>query len=60
MAGFVLWTGVLSDRSGRLTPDIGSLSYVAAVVGVTVLFAYADRNRSSFGKNRRLARKRRS
>jgi membrane associated rhomboid family serine protease len=44
LVGFTLWNGVLSDPSGRLrTPDIGSVSYVAAVVGVTVLVAYADR-----------------
>ena len=52
--GFMLWIGVLADPSGRLrVPGVGSIFYVAAVVGVVVYLAYADRNRDSSIKNRR-------
>jgi hypothetical protein len=44
--GWILWVGVLSDSSGRLTiPGPGSIVYVAAVIGVAALLAYVDRKR---------------
>jgi hypothetical protein len=50
----MLWIGVLSDPSGRLRmPGMGSIIYVAAVIGVAAFLAYADRNRDSAGKNRK-------
>ena len=55
IVGLMLWIGVLSDPSGKLRmPGIGSIFYVAAVIGVALFLAYADRNRDSAGKNRKL------
>ena len=52
--GLILWLGVLSDPSGRLrTPGVGSILYVAIVIGVAGYLAYADRSRDSAAKNRR-------
>ena len=52
--GLMLWLGVLSDASGRLRmPGMDSIFYVAAVIGVAVFLAYADRNRDSAGKSRK-------
>jgi drug/metabolite transporter (DMT)-like permease len=52
--GLILWLGVLSDPSGKLRrPGIGSIFYVAAVIGVAAFLAYTDRNRDSAGKNRK-------
>jgi hypothetical protein len=49
--GLMLWMGVLSDPSGDLrTPGIGSILYVAAVIGLAALLAHADRHRDSAGK----------
>ena len=45
IVGFLLWIGVLSDPSGRLSSDAGSILYVAVVVGIAALVAFADRNR---------------
>jgi hypothetical protein len=46
--GLMLWLGVLSDPSGKLaTPGIGSVLYVAGVIGVAAFLAYADRNRNT-------------
>jgi hypothetical protein len=48
IVGFMLWIGVLSDPSGKLRmPGMGSIFYVAAVIGVAAFLAYADRNRDS-------------
>ncbi len=48
--GLMLWVGVLSDPSGKpRLPGMGSILYVAAVIGVAVFLAYADRNRDSPG-----------
>jgi hypothetical protein len=42
--GSILWIGVLSDSSGHLIiPGVDSILYIAAVIGVAVLLAYADR-----------------
>src|SRR5260370_32861519 len=50
--GFMLWIGVLSDSSGNLRmPGLGSIFYVAAVIGVAAFLAYTDRNEDSTGKN---------
>jgi hypothetical protein len=52
--GLILWVGVLSDSSGRLTmPGTGSILYVAAVIGIAALLAYADRKRNPPPKNRK-------
>jgi hypothetical protein len=51
----MLWIGALSDPSGKLRmPGMGSIFYVAAVIGVAAFLAYADRNRHSAGKSRKL------
>jgi hypothetical protein len=53
--GLLLWLGVLSDPSGKLrTPGMGSILYVAIVIGVAGYLAYADRSRDSTGRIRRL------
>jgi hypothetical protein len=53
IVGLMLWLGVLSDPSGKLaTPGLGSILYVAAVVGVAALLAYADRSRDCAGNDR--------
>ena len=52
--GLILWIGVLSDSSGHMTvPATGALVYVAAVIGVAALLAYADRKRKNSGRNRK-------
>lgn len=52
ITGLVLWVGVLSDSSGRLTmPGTDSILYVAAVVGVAALLAYLDRKRGASEKH---------
>lgn len=52
--GMILWIGVLSDSSGRLTmPDADSILYVVAVIGVAILLAYVDRKRSISGRVRK-------
>ena len=52
--GLIVWIGVLSDSSGRLTmPGLDSMLYVGAVIGVAALLAYADRKRNASGKNRK-------
>lgn len=56
ITGSVLWTGVLTDSSGTLDPDAGSITYVAAAVGAAVLFAYFDEARGSVRKNDRKRR----
>jgi membrane protein implicated in regulation of membrane protease activity len=54
LIGSILWVGVLSDSSGRPgMPAVDSVLYVAAVVCVAVLLAYADRKRSGSRKNRK-------
>jgi hypothetical protein len=51
--GFVLWMGVISDPSGKLrTPSIGSIFYVAAVIGVAAFLAHSDRHRALRWKER--------
>ena len=51
----MLWLGVLSDPSGRLrTPGIGSILYVAAVIGVAAYLARADRAIDAEGKSCKL------
>jgi len=53
--GLVLWIRVLSEPSGTLRmPGVGSILYVAGVVGAAAFLAYADRNRDSAGKNREI------
>jgi hypothetical protein len=53
--GFVLWMGVISDPSGKLrTPSIGSIFYVAAVIGVAAFLAYSDRHRDPAGRSVKL------
>ena len=50
--GLILWVGVLSDSSGRLTmPGTVAILYVAAVIGVASLLAYTDRKRNIADKN---------
>ena len=50
--GLMLWLGVLSDPSGKLArPGIGSVLYVAGVIGVAAFLAYADRNRNTSERN---------
>jgi hypothetical protein len=52
--GLILWIGVLSNSSGHLTmPGLDSIAYVAAVVCVAALLAYADRKRSPSGNRRK-------
>lgn len=49
--GLILWVGVLADSPEPLTaPGVGSIVYVAAVIVVAALLAYADRKP---GKDRR-------
>ena len=44
--GLILYVGVLSDSSGHLViPAIGSIFYVAAVIGTAARLAYIDRRR---------------
>jgi hypothetical protein len=51
--GLILWVGVLSDSSGRLTmPGTGAILYVAVVIGVASLLAYRDRKRNIAGKGK--------
>jgi hypothetical protein len=51
--GLILWLGVLADPSGHLRrPGVGSILYLAGVIGVTAFLAYADRNGSS-GRSRK-------
>jgi hypothetical protein len=52
--GLILWLGVLSDPSGKLRPPgVGSILYLASVIGVAGYLAYADRGRDSVGKDRK-------
>jgi len=52
--GLMLWLGVLSDSSGKLRmPGMGSVFYLASVIGAAGYLAYADRSRDSSGKSRR-------
>jgi 4-amino-4-deoxy-L-arabinose transferase-like glycosyltransferase len=54
IVGLVLWIGVLSDSSGDLTvPDVDSILYVLAVLGVAVFLAYVDRKQNISGKVRK-------
>ena len=42
--GLILYVGVLSDSSGRLTiPAAGSIVYIAAVIATAAVLAYVDR-----------------
>ncbi len=59
ITGSVLWTGVLTDSSGTLTLDAGSITYVATAIGAAVLFAYFDKTRGSIRRNPGGDRKRR-
>jgi hypothetical protein len=44
--GLILWIGVLSNSSGLLTmPGTDAILYVAAVICVAALLAWADRKR---------------
>jgi hypothetical protein len=54
LIGLILWVGVLSDSSGNLTmPGLDSILYVASVVCVAIVLAYADRKRNGSRKDRR-------
>ena len=52
----MLWIGVLADPkdpSGNLRmPGLGSIFYVAAVIGAAAFLAYTDRNRDFAGRKR--------
>ena len=51
IVGLIIWVGVLSDSTGSFTgPDLDSILYVVAVIGVVLLLAYADRRRNGAGK----------
>jgi hypothetical protein len=55
IVGLMLWLGVLADPSGKLRmPGVGSILYVAAVIGVAALLAYIDRRREPAENGRRL------
>jgi hypothetical protein len=57
LVGFLLLTGALSDASGKLSkPGLGSVLYMAALIGVGAVLLYSGRHRRSTIKTDRNSR----
>lgn len=57
LVGFLLLIGALSDASGKLSkPGLGSVLYMAALIGVAAVLLYSKRHRRSSIKTDRNSR----